>query len=175
MWQLFPLFKNLHKYCQDRTCMVKNMQNPELSPAASPTVLCQDRAVGLILGAHLLLHVTRSGTWSCWHTALQGSLSWQTSHREPGLGSLCPFPGGEGGFAYFPVEIEHEMLQCDLPCQEGRAGRESMWGKAKDAERNMRLCLPTQGHPCMISCRINSARANSRADTYLWFREIYLC
>lgn len=46
--------------------MVKNMQNPELSPAASPTVLCQDRAAGLILGAPLLLHATRSGTWSCW-------------------------------------------------------------------------------------------------------------
>lgn len=31
-WQIFPLLKNLHKYCQDETRTVKTMQKPELSP-----------------------------------------------------------------------------------------------------------------------------------------------
>lgn len=173
-WQLFPLFKNLHKYCQDRTCMVKNMQNPELSPAASPTVQCQDRAVGLIQGAALLLHVTRSGTCPA-GTQPSGEPFMTDPTQKASFGLTLPFSWWWRGICLFSCGnwAWDASMWPPLPRGESRQakhGRESQ-GCWKERE----VVFTHTRTPCVISRRINSARTHSRADTYLWFREIYLC
>ena len=92
--------------------------------------------------------------------------------------------GGGGEVAYFPVGTEKNKLRCDLParkllpfpCQEGRAG--AAWqGKMRMLEGRCQheVVFTYTRALCVISHRFNSAGADSHADTYLGFREVYLC
>lgn len=159
--------------------MVRNMQNPELSPAASPTELCQDRAAGPMLWAAppSACHKVRDVVLLA-HSP-SGSLSWQSPHREPSLDShcLCPAwsPWWRRGICLYSCENwEWEAsMWPPLPRGESRQGKHGRESQGCWKERGV-VFTHTRA-PWVISCRINSARANSRADTYLWFREVYLC
>jgi len=85
---------------------------------------------------------------------------------------------------YFAVGTGKTKLQRDIPtrkllpflCQERRAG--AAWqGKTRTLEgRCQREAVFTQTRAhCVISHRFNSAGADSCADTYLGFREVYFC
>lgn len=149
----------MHKYCQDRTRLVKNMQKPELSPAArlSHRALPGQRRLaraGTGSSPHFFMSPGQGlGLASTQASLLQAFLNHEDPKLRAWFQSTQPFSctitvAVVTGACLFSCEVTSPAGSCCCsPAkrreQEQHSGeRQGRWKEGV----TVRLCLPTQGH-----------------------------